>query len=1102
MIDHILHISDILIKDTRRAEYVDIFDAIYEHITPNDIVVCTGNIFEITGKLSPGNIDDFFQFFQKMASKTTIVLLPGANDFSKILKNDLISPLLRANTELGKNIIYCKKSGLKMIEDIPIYAVSPVDFNDEFIDKSEIKNKCVAIYHGDFPDKICNSGLFSFVLCGGREDYVITDRYAYSGSIIQQSFNETKKKGLIKYDLKYGSVDFIELINKHGEFLRLMLRNDMLINVNSPEKVLDILIDYQECTGPFIRKICDTYQNKYKIQITRIINSVNNTNQKVILDTMAHLRDKTTHEGLIEKFFAGKDLPNEMVKAVKAKHEVNCENIKYFSDHSHGRKWSIESLSFSNLFCFGENNNVDFRNLTAVSGISGVIAENQAGKSSILDIMVFILYNKLLRGGRDIMLRNTTETYSASLSFVIKYIGKNNEKIVKRYKINRTMKRKKQIVEFYKGTKELSGKTIENTYSKIAKKIGSLDNFLLLCASLQNNDKGNFLKLNQIQRKNILHKIFGLDFLDMLEKMTKSEIKEKKIILISRQEKTTSAKLDSEIITALAALKKTRDLFDKFNNKMAQLEDERVNFVRKHPDIQDVEKQKMQTLYDEYRSIPDNPNANEELEREYENLVPEGKDLSLDGKSSSEIAAILAQLRENMAAKKEELGMSPSEAINIAAGYKKIIETKNRTIVNHLTAIGDLQYKKILTEKITFDGQCASCQNNSKFLTTAINDADNKIAARKEIVAKYDAIEDKGFEKMIVSFSKFNTYFTSNQELVDFESKIRQLIAKKQNKDIWAKIETLKAARHQQLRREKIEVQIRNITSTSTDIHQFNTINENIAKALSQRDAIINLIGTTLANVKVLEYQRERVAAIEASNAEIERELNIAKAYLQCLDYKQGIPYLLLRDILRILETNVNTTLQKITNFKILIDDDVDISIVMPHISLPIEMCSGYQHFIISIIFKVCLGILTVMPMPNCLIIDEGFGCLDETNIANVCHWLSSVKSTPSNNQGVDFVFIISHIEALQSCIKEPLFIRRTCGVSRILNPQEALPKLENIIILEQIAAPKKVKQGENPLFIYNKNTGVAICTICNRSIKIKNIRIHERSKIHQKNIL
>ena len=69
---------------------------------------------------------------------------------------------------------------------------------------------------------------------------------------------------------------------------------------------------------------------------------------------------------------------------------------KQFNTQSFNGHYKLLRLEFSNLFSFGESNVIEFREF---QGIVGIIAANHLGKSSILDIIVYTLFDEFTRKG-------------------------------------------------------------------------------------------------------------------------------------------------------------------------------------------------------------------------------------------------------------------------------------------------------------------------------------------------------------------------------------------------------------------------------------------------------------------------------------------------------------------------------------------------------------------------------------------------------------------------------------------------------------------------------------------------------------------------------
>ena len=73
--------------------------------------------------------------------------------------------------------------------------------------------------------------------------------------------------------------------------------------------------------------------------------------------------------------------------------------VRSYQEHFYSRnnniQWRLLLLEFSNLFSYGKNNKIDFRNLDR--NTVGIFGPNAYGKSTIIDIITSILYDRITR---------------------------------------------------------------------------------------------------------------------------------------------------------------------------------------------------------------------------------------------------------------------------------------------------------------------------------------------------------------------------------------------------------------------------------------------------------------------------------------------------------------------------------------------------------------------------------------------------------------------------------------------------------------------------------------------------------------------------------
>jgi len=183
------------------------------------------------------------------------------------------------------------------------------------------------------------------------------------------------------------------------------------------------------------------------------------------------------------------------------------EQIKKFG------RFKIEHLEFENMLCF-QRGVIDFKQkLVSLDG------PNRSGKSGILDILTFVLFNKSERYDRKSFIR------SGAMGAISKCIfSTENQK----YLIERGISGTKDMVWFfrYKGSdlEDLTSSSVTRTYEKIQKIIGSYEDFTNINVALQNRTVFSDWKSSEIQ--SAMMKYLCLDDLEQLYDKIREEYKQ------------------------------------------------------------------------------------------------------------------------------------------------------------------------------------------------------------------------------------------------------------------------------------------------------------------------------------------------------------------------------------------------------------------------------------------------------------------------------------------------------------------------------------------------------------------------------------------------
>ena len=196
---------------------------------------------------------------------------------------------------------------------------------------------------------------------------------------------------------------------------------------------------------------------------------------------------------------------------------------------------TIKKLKFSNMFSYGENNEIILNS----SNVLQLVGKNGAGKSSIPTILEELLYNKNSRGTKkaDIKNRYTDANY---YSGVVEFDVDDDE-----YKLEKVVKSSTKLT-LTKNGEDISGHTPTQTYKKLETEILKLDfNTFSKLVYQSMNSSLDFLKATDSKRKEFLISLLSLDRYVTIHNRIKEVVKEAKDVLTGH--KAVAAAKESEI---------------------------------------------------------------------------------------------------------------------------------------------------------------------------------------------------------------------------------------------------------------------------------------------------------------------------------------------------------------------------------------------------------------------------------------------------------------------------------------------------------------------------------------------------------------------------
>lgn len=624
---HIIHISDIHIRpNERHDEFRHVFHKLYDELTNlkaqniNAITILTGDIFDNKNRFLPEQYDLCNEFFTTLSNIFPLIVILGNHDMKDITRLDSITP----SAYQRPNFYYLPKSGAYEFANIVFSVTSLYDIDQPFIKRKHIQTDktCIALYHGTLSGAT-NDDNFTFTQTQNsnlksKSDFVgydacllgdihkaqaITPTIQYSGSLIQQNYGESlRKHGFLLWDITDKtniSTTFHDIRSDYGM---------ITININD-----GICIDYP-LDMPKYTYIRSYIQNTTPSQIETIINNIKT--KTTILDyrqidnninTVATIENYTSTESrdLILKELQHQPNNESIIKI----HTEYMQQIKNNVISNVGHFWYPISLEFKNLFGYAGNheNTINFK-----KGVSSITGQNATGKTSIMNIILFGLFHKLLyKGSQNIDILNNKESKG--------YLKLSIQHGLMQYTITKDFTRQKNktspvlVITKLKYTSNNTTTTLlsDTAITKIKELVGDLDDFHK-CNILNNKDQYNdFFALNNGDKIKYLKEIFQLNYFDELITLNKTKQLSVDTLLTNKKAHQSIINKDNatltssnttnldEIIKELASLDNIESLIQK---KLQQLS---KNYDTTQKEITQKESQIIQVnnTYDELEEI-------------------------------------------------------------------------------------------------------------------------------------------------------------------------------------------------------------------------------------------------------------------------------------------------------------------------------------------------------------------------------------------------------------------------------------------------------------------------------------------------------------------
>jgi len=1042
------HIADTHIRNLKyHTEYRTVFNKIYETLKQEqvDYIIHCGDICHTKTQISPEYVEMASNFLYSLAEIAPTYIILGNHDGN--LRNedrqDSITPIVDALDH--KNLHLLKNSGETILDNNFSLNVLSVFDTDNWVKPTNKHKTNIALYHGSVTGCTTDIGWkmengendisifkdFDYAMLGDihleNQRLDKEGRIRYAGSTIQQNFGESTCKGFLLWDIKdkkeFTCKPFLYTSPK--PFISVLLTPEgKLPEIDLPEGARLRLVVKNNISTTALKKMVDIAKKIYKPASISIVNrSTSSSGIDVSNDFKCDdLRDITIQEKLIREYLEdykiSKDLDKRVLNLNKKYNEIAEKNDETYRNTN----YEILELKWNNLFNYGKGNRI---NLTNFTGITGIFGKNFSGKSSIVDSLLFTIYNSISKNSRksvNIINNNKTDGFGQvkiCRGNKIYTINRKVEKYLKKLKGNETVEAK-TILDFKcfdtitKETQSLNGLTRADTDRNIVKYFGTLEDFLLTSMSSQLGAL-NFISEGSTRRKEILAKFLDLDLFDTKFKSAKDD---------AADLKATIKVLDN--IDYDAELKKyKKEMLDNkaiTEARKSQCESLKLNISTIQKEISDLD-YKINSAPTE---IIDIKNVRKRISQSKQQMLIFEKEI-LDRKDENKNNK-LKIIKANEFIEKFDLDFLKRQQDDFDVSHSELDKVVKELSFEE-TKLSRMKKQVELLKEVPCGAEFSHCkfihgayevQEQTKLVQLSISNNKKIEGILKE---RTDAVE---IEKIIEEIKKFENLLKIKNELerkvpAD-ELYVENLFSKKSVVE-----HELKDLRIKEKLYEENKVVIENISEIileknvkQTPLRSYNQDLKQCEKTLLKLYKSHGYYEQKIENLKEQKFRKEQA----------QNEYEAFDLYMKAM-HPNGIAYDIIKKSLPVINLEISKVLTNVVDFEVFFeteDNRLDVYIQHPDRDPnPLEMASGAEKTVSAMAVRLAFIAVSTIPRSQLFILDEPGSALDEERMEGFTRILEIVKSVFKT------VLLISHLDSLKDSADSIISIEKKDGYANVV---------------------------------------------------------------------
>lgn len=1057
VVKYVYHIADIHIRYIERhQEYRDVFNKFYEKLMSSpdkesSIVVICGDIFHNRDRFVSETIILFDEFLKNISSIMDVVMILGNHDtFNHKERLDTLSGIMKIKNY--ENVFLLKKSGIVEYGDNLLFGVSSI-LDGYLTPCPDSRRVCIGLYHGIvsgcvLENNYTSNGLsidtfknYDIVMLGDvhKTQFLNKEKtIAYPGSLIQQSFKEERNHGFLKWNIKDKTAEFVVIDNEYS-FLDLEFGCDLNNEKFSKFSRIRVLLSPQNLQTDIEEFIGSIKEKTEIISLKTVVKDNVLLNDKIKSLEENETFTDTKEEEIIANLVDEKDL--EEIYKIHRSLQLKIENEDM--NFKNSISWWIKDIEFMNIFSYGGDivNKISF-----LEGITGILASNASGKTSILNTILYGLFGNIYTRNQNQNNRNIISRFAIKKDLYVKLnIQTLNGDV---YTIHRTAKNRSrgetqilltETLDFYTGDKKLNQSTKNDTERLLRETLSFTDKEDFIITNLISNSKNiNIAELSGSELDDVFNNMFNLNKYKLLNKESKAVVKtemddikvlrgknqvldffldkhnlndckkEQKMLvkqLAKNREEIKSKNLEiDDLDTSLLLLKKVdisfskESIIEEIKDKTLQIEG--VN-IQNHLDSENDYEESISLMTNEYNTLKDFAKMELPLQIPDKYIPDIEKEINtLEGKKTS-IDSSVDITNDYLKAKQELKNYDKQEKIDI---------NRIKEIVSGMESIGDdyLLLKEDREEILSNLGRKIIDPGEYVRYKELVAFKESRDLDIKKNIETHQSISRLKIELKALKISKAHTLKKDINRLNTFLNNI----------DTFRDIQELQEKLSFLSDNAELSVLISKKKDLQESLYKIQEIERSIEIKLSSLEAIIKEYNSTM------ERRNENDMLVRQK----ESSVYFHKIYTD-ITHSKNLPKILISNIIKSISAEANKIIFNTTGLVCEIEQGEKWSIVLKKndISIGPNHVSGYENFVINTALKLSLDRHKISASIKLLMIDETIDCVSEDNFENLDFIFEYLQRHYKN------ILLISHNEELKKRVNNRINIQKTRNISTII---------------------------------------------------------------------